>query len=308
MELSNFLELTTADIAEHVRQGGLRVCVFPINGTRRWYALEHGEKAEQNAQTYIALARERHLQICRMFFAHGIETLLTPTFGTYVQQRGERYMKLFTEYVTQLTAHPDYLSLYDEADVRVRFYGDYRKHLTQTPYEFVCEQFDRITAKTLPNGQHRLFYGVFAHDAAETTAERAVTYYQRYGHAPDKAALVEMYYGEPVPPVDLFIGFSKFRAFDMPLLTNGRESLYFTVSPSLYFTERQLREILYDFLFARRAHKTDYGSLTPDDRANVRNFYHANIGKTLGVGRVHTASGLWYPLPQVELIERFEND
>jgi tuberculosinol/isotuberculosinol synthase len=308
MDRKTFLGLSTSEIAQLVHEGGLKVCVFPINGTRRWYALEHGDKAEQSAQAYIALAREKHLQICRMIFDHGVETLLTPTFGTYVQQRGERYMRLFTEYVTQLTAHPDYLSLYNDFDVRVRFYGDYRKHLTDTPYGVVCEQFDSITSKTLHNGQHRLFYGVFAHDAAETAAELAVHYYQLHGRVPNKAELVEMYYGEPVPPVDLFIGFSKFRAFDMPLLTNGRESLYFTVSPSLYFNETQLREILYDFLFARRTRKTDYAALSAQDRVDVKNFYHQNIGRTLGVGTVHSGSGLWYPLPQVELTERFEHD
>ena len=118
---------------------------------------------------------------------------------------------------------------------------------------------------------------------------------------PDKRTLVELYYGEYVEPVDLFIGFSKFRAFDMPLLTTGTEDLYFTVSPSPYLTERQLRDILYDHLFTRPG-DLDYSAMDGDDWARMNGFYRANLGNTLGVGIKR--GEVWYPLPQVELPHR----
>jgi hypothetical protein len=308
MDIQTFLNLPTEAVAQYVREGGLKVCVMPMNGTRRWYTLEYGEKAELSFEHYFETTRQRHIDICKMFFEHGIETLLTPAFGVYVQNRGERYMQLFAESMSQLASNPAYTSFYNDYDVRVRFYGDYRKHLTGTKYASVCDLFDHATKQTITHSKHRLLFGIFAHDAAETTAELAIRYFQERGGVPDKATLIEMYYGEPLPPADLFIGFSKFRAFDMPLLTTGRESLYFTVSPSFYFDQYQLRQILYDFLFARRSRKLDYAELSPESRAELRGFYQTNAGQTIGVGRVHPLSGVWYPLPQVKLPETFEKE
>jgi len=301
MDRQAFLSLPTTEIAHRVKENGPQVCVFTVNGTRRWFALEYGGKAEHSAGSYFEAVKRRHLEICRLFFDHGVETLLFPAFGKYVVNRGEKYMRVVVEAMTQLTSHPDYVSFYKSYGVRLRFYGDYRKHLTGTPYASLCDLFDRAGEKALAAGQRRILVGVFAHNAAETVAELAVRYYQTHGRTPDIEALVEMYYGEPVPPVDMFIGFSKFRAFDMPLLSTGRESLYFMVSPSLSFTEQQLREILFDYLYTRRSRKTDYSALTTDAHASLKTFYDANIGQTVGVGGVHRLSGLWYPLPAVTL-------
>ncbi len=121
---------------------------------------------------------------------------------------------------------------------------------------------------------------------------------------PNKKTLVELYYGEAVPPVSFFIGFDKFSAFDMPLVAVGEEDLYFTVSPSPYLTARQLREILYDHMFTRHS-DAEYSTLEPNEWMLMREFYQANVGKTLGVGSLQARGGYWYPLPQVELPPNF---
>jgi adenosine tuberculosinyltransferase len=116
---------------------------------------------------------------------------------------------------------------------------------------------------------------------------------------PDKRALVEMYYGEWVAPVDLFIGFDKPSAFDVPLVATGSEDLYFTVTPSPYLSQRQLRAILYDHLYSRRGSDADYDSLDAGAWQVMKEYYRSNLGNTLGVGT--RAGNIWYPLPQVTL-------
>ena len=39
-----FLQLPTEEVAALVKATGQKVCVFPVNGTRRWFMLEHAEK------------------------------------------------------------------------------------------------------------------------------------------------------------------------------------------------------------------------------------------------------------------------
>jgi adenosine tuberculosinyltransferase len=300
MKPETFKTLSPSEIAQLTAAQGSKVCVFPVNGTRRWFMLEYKfQPGDDPAKAYVEACVQRQIEIYRMFFNYGVDTVLSPMFGPDLLERGQEYMEMAAHGLASLVNHPAMLAFYEECDVRVRFYGDYRKYFAGTSYTYLCDLFDEITARTLNHSRNRVFYGIFAHDPAETTAELAVRYHAKHGTVPNRRALVEMYYGESVPPVSLFIGFDKFSAFDMPLLNLGNEDLYFTVSPSSYFNEQQLRDILYDHLFARRVEETDYADLNPGDWLVMRQFYHQNLTKTLGVGAVQTQGNYWYPLPQV---------
>ena len=91
----------------------------------------------------------------------------------------------------------------------------------------------------------------------------------------------------------------------MPLVATGNEDLYFTIAPSLYLTEKQLRAILYDHLYTRPESETDYSNTTPEAWTFMKDFYRTNQGKTFGIGTRHKQGGFWYPLPQVEFPDHF---
>ena len=300
MDTKTFRNLQVSEVARIMRSDGPKVCVFPINGTRRWFMLEHAVPPDEDyAAVYCSVAADRHLDLYRLLFEHGIDTLLTPIFGPDLLARGEAYGKMAIEGLALLATHPAFLEFYQAYQVRVRFYGDYRRFLDSTPYAYLVDLLDEVTVQTAAHDRHRLFFGVCAHDATETIAGLAVRYHTKHGQVPDKRTLVELYYGEYVEPADLFIGFDKFCVFDMPLLATGDEDLYFTVSPSPYLSERQLRAILYDHLFTRRGEEQDYSILGHDGRQWMKDFYGRNREKTLGVGL--KKGEIWYPLPQVEL-------
>jgi adenosine tuberculosinyltransferase len=300
ISLDRFLALDTPHLAELVRTSGPQVCVFPVNGTRRWFMLEHARQAgEDPYQAYLDHATQNHISLYRMFFEHGIDTLLSPIFGSDILLRGGDYMQQIGAAGLALPANgADFLKFYDEFDVRVHFYGDYRKHLSKTPYSYLCEVFDEVADKTSRHSSHRLFFGVFSSDATETVAELAIHHFTEFHSIPDRHKLVELYYGEFVEPVNLFIGFEKFTAFDMPLVALGSEDLYFTVCPSPYLSQKQLREILYDHLFTRQEPEPDYSTLSPQAWEAMRSFYRTNQDVTLGVGS--TRDGIWYPQKNVE--------
>lgn len=209
-------------------------------------------------------------------------------------------MAMVAEGLAHLASHPVFLGFFEEYQVRVRFYGDYDKFFRGTRYAGVLETFEKVTALTAGNDRFRLLFGVCAGDATESIAALAVQYYVDHGTVPDRKKLIELYYGEPIGGVNLFIGFDKPCVFDMPMVATGNEDLYFTVSPSFYLTERHLRKILYDHLYSRRS-EPNYGAMTAADWGLMRDFYRANHEKTLGIGVRHEPSDFWYPLPQVEL-------
>jgi hypothetical protein len=234
-----------------------------------------------------------------MLFDHGIETILAPLLSLHHLKRDGYMHQVAGEGLAWPASHRSYLDFYQAYDVRVRFYGDFRKHLAPTQYAHLSDSFDDIATQTAAHRRHRLFYGVFANDPISTTAELVIDYYMANGHVPDKRTVVELYYGEYIKPVSLFISFSKVRVFDMPLVTTGVTDLYSAVSPLLYLDVKNLRTILYDHLYTRRMDKSSYAELEQEDWKWMRDFYRANLGRTLGVGIQRR--GIWYPLPQVKM-------
>jgi tuberculosinol/isotuberculosinol synthase len=298
VDQETFLKLSTLEVAKLVRAAGPQVCVFPVNGTRRWFMLEHAQDVKDDpVQAYLDITGKEHIKLYKLCFEHGLDTLVNPIFGSTHFMRNNEYMqKIGADGMARLTTHPDFLSFYKNYNVRVHFYGNYRKELAKTPFAYLIDLFDTITKDTTRNNGHRLFYGIFANDATEMIAELSVQYFQKTGQIPTRDELVELYYGEYVEPASLFIGFSKLKVYDYPLLALGKENLYFTVAPSLYLNASQLRMILYDHIYLRDIEELDYAQMPKQDFLSMQNLYRAGRENTLGIGELH--DGIWYPILQ----------
>lgn len=298
MDQNTFLRLPAAEVAKLVRAAEPQVCVFAVNGTRRWFKLEYGDNQQNEEQSYVDAVGKRFIELCKMFFDHGLDTLLSPVFGAQHLARSGAYMqKVGVRGLVHMATHPDFLDFYRKYKIRVRFYGNYRKRLAGTPFADLCDLFDEVSKVTARNDSRRLFYGVFANDATETISQLSIEHFQKTGRPPTREEIVELYYGEYIQPADLFIGFSKLRVYDYPLLNLGREDLYFTIAPSLYLNEPQLRSILYDHIYLRRIENEDYAEMSEENYRLMRDFYLANRETTLGVGALH--GGIWVPDPQI---------
>ena len=289
-----FLELPNADVAARVQSTGHKVCVFPVNGTRRWFVLEHAEKIGKDFfNAYMDEAIKNHVELCKLLFDHGIQTILAPVFGRELMHRGDEYtQRVGIDGLVRTATDPHYRQFFEQYNVKVRFYGDYRDVLAGTPYEYALKAIYEVTEATKQNTAYRLFFGVFADEVTDTIARFSVEHYLAHSSVPDKETLIRKYYGEDLPPVSLFIGFDKFSVFDMPLLANGEEDLYFSVSPSPYMTERQLRAILYDHIYVRRMPEPDYTQLSPEELGWLKAYYHQNKDHAFGVGRLKF--NLWF--------------
>lgn len=295
ISLKEFLQLPTEEVAKLVRASGPKVVVFPINGTRRWFTLEYGsESFDDPIAAYMEIASQRHIELYRLFFDHGIDTLITPAFGPDLLLRGDEYVRrIGAGGLAQLAEHPAFLDFYDDYDVRVHFYGDHRRFLHGTEFGYLSDLFDAASERTSSHKGFRMFFGIFGNDATQAAAEYSVQYFQQHNRIPEKRKMIEMYYGEYIEPVSFFIGFDRFSAFDMPLIATGEEDLYFTVSPSLYMNASQLRGILYDHIYLRRSPDPEYSSMSREELQELRNFYIQNREYTLGTGEL--LHGIWTP-------------
>lgn len=293
--LERFLQLPTEEVATLVSATGHKVCVFPVNGTRRWFMLEHADKiADDFIAAYMDESIKNHVELCAMLFNHGIQTILAPVFGRELMHRGDEYTRrVGIDGLVRTATDENYRNFFARYQVKVRFYGDYRDVLTGTPYEYALKSMYEVTEATRLHSRFQLYIGVFADESVETIARLSVEHYLAQGNVPDRNALIRKYYGEELPPVSIFIGFDKFSAFDMPLLSTGEEDLYFSVSPSPYMTERQLRTILYDHIYLRRTPEPDYTKLSPSQLDWLRDYYRTRQDDVLGAGKLKF--DLWLP-------------
>ena len=291
----DFLQLPTENVAALVKASGPKVCVFPVNGTRRWFMLEHAAEIQEDFfEAYMNASIQNHVELCALLFNHGVEIILAPVFGRELMNRGDEYtQRVGIDGLVRTATDKNYRRFFEEYNVKVRFYGDYREVLTGTPYDYALTSMDEVIETTKHNSQFRLFFGVFADEFAETIARMSVEHFLAQGAVPDKQTLIRGYYGEDLPPVSLFIGFDKFSVFDMPLLGTGQEDLYFSLSPSPYMTQHQLRAILYDHLYVRSTPEPDYTKLTQEELNWLREYYRRNKDSAFGVGKLKF--NLWIP-------------
>ncbi|HLO15430.1 MAG TPA: hypothetical protein VK206_11405 [Anaerolineales bacterium] len=291
----HFLQLPTEEVAALVKATGHKVCVFPVNGTRRWFMLEHAEKIKGDFfEAYMDTSIKNHVELCVMLFEHGIDTILAPVFGRELMRRGDEYtQRVGIDGLVRTATDQNYREFFARYNVKVRFYGDYRDVLIGTPYEYALKSMYEVTEATKYNTGYQLFFGVFADEVTETISRLSIEHYLAEGGVPDKQTLIRKYYGQDVSPVSLFIGFDKFSVFDMPLLATGEEDLYFSVSPSPYMTQHQLRAILYDHIYVRPIPDPDYRELTTDELNWLRDYYRKNKDYAFGVGKLQ--SNIWIP-------------
>ncbi len=292
MPLEDFLQLPTEEVAALVRASGTKVCVFPFNGTQRWFLLEYSAGDEEElGETYMAEMAKAYIRLYKLVFDHGIETVVAPVFGKHTLERGEEYMLAVGQYMTILADYPEFVSFYKDYGVRVRFYGDYKKEL-KNRYQHIVQSFDQVTELTLAHDKHRLLYGVCADEATEAISELTIQHYIAHNKVPSRAELIQMYYGEQIEKADLFIGFESFTVFDHPMLNTGDENMYFMVSPSLYMTQTLLRRILFDHMYLRPVPEPDYRRMSQDDFETMRKVYRNGCDDAFGVGVLQ--GDIWY--------------
>ena len=290
-----FLELPVNEVAAIVKATGKKVVVFPVNGTRRWFMLEHADKIGADFfQAYMDESIKNHIELCAMLYDHGIHTILAPVFGRELMHRGDEYTRrVGMEGLVRTATDKNYRDFFETYKVKVRFYGDYHDVLKGTEFESVLGSLFEAMDATKTNNGLNLYFGVFADEVTETISRLSVEHYLALGAIPDKETLIRKYYGEDLPPVSIFIGFDKFSVFDMPLLATGEEDLYFSISPSPYMTERQLRAILYDHIYVRRTPEPNYTKMGSEELDWLREYYHRNKDFALGAGKLKF--NLWFP-------------
>lgn len=255
-----------------------RTVVWAAGGTRRQAHLEGVADAD-----YIDWALEHQLRVAHLIFGLGVHHLFMPILGPpQVREIGPYGERLFRSLFT--IGNRRTRDLYAHYDIRVRAYGQQR-------VPGLGALMDDLAAETDQHQAGTLWYSLVIEDEFEAVvdANRAAA----AANATSWDAMVQAFYREPVPPVEVFIGFGKPMAgYLLPPLLSERAHCYWPTFPSYMLNEEDLRTIFWDWRFARATWRADkrgrYDAL--DDTRLAAYYQHRAI---LGVGRQE--GGFWYP-------------
>ncbi len=298
MDVETFQALPVEEVARLIGQRGPQVCALPFNGTRRWFLMNQGALGSDD---YLEVAAKKTVEITKLIFDHGVTTLLSPILGKDIVDRGQSdktYAEILHSY-SLLATSPTFLDFFATYGVRVGFYGDFRARMRHASLSHVIDAYETLVESTRQNDRYRIFWGLFANDPIEQVARIVIDFHRERGRAPDRREIVSRYYGDYIAPIDIFIGSDRPSVYDVPLLSLGSESLYFTVAPSFCMDRRLLRSILYDHMYARQVIE-HYNNVTPAAVADFERFYEVNRYQVLGVGRLSKTENFWYPVTRIE--------
>ncbi|GEM_PF-5296744 len=309
----DFISLPLEKVLDIVEKAGRpRTVCFTPDGTRRaaivWYGLDPGSP-DFDRKKY-SFEHPIFMENLMLIYDHGAENLLVPILNHKNLERPREFIE-GTVYpgVRELLVGDEWDEFYREYDVRVRCYGD-RQHLLDKGFEKLVEWMEDVENRTAGHKKRRLFWGICCSNSIEHTrlAHLGARFFSRKSRLPTRDELIEMYYGEVVPDVEIFIRPSEVRDSDLtpPIVTGSRAQFYFPVVSSMVkFDARLYRRILYDYLYNRpgvmgkRYYSGD--SFTPEEKEFLRRFYAMNMYEVLGVGM--RIGPHWIPTTRIHLPE-----
>ena len=309
-----FIRLSNEEIANIIKtERRPKVAMLIPDGNRRYAMsfLNIMPKSKDFETEYMRQNSENFMRNIKMMFDHGLETLFVPCLKHENLYRDKNYVEGITQYALKLIFSDEkWIDFYNENNIKVKIYGDL-DYISNKGFDDLIQIVKDLEKITSNNNKHKLFYGLACSNKYEypRLMDLAIDFYKNNNRYPTYKEKIEMYYGENVNEVDLFIRPTAIRDSDIqpPLISGNKTQMYFLVAPdNLSFNRDVFRNILYDFLFCRNS---IFGSKTyqnemiaKSDLEEIKDFYLLNKSKVIGLGE--KIGPFWIPQINIQIPKR----
>jgi hypothetical protein len=297
-----FLALPDAEIATLVHDQKLPILgVYVPDGSRR-LVLAYSDavpNTEHFNRLCATLPAQYLLNSLKVFFSHGLSTLMVPILSRSVLNRGKDYRRDTALVGLQLLFHDEtWQAFYEEQDIRVRVYGE-PEQLIGTDCEPALEWIHDVCQRTSGHCSHSLNFAIGESAwLGDDIAKAGIAFFQTHGRVPTREEQIQAYYGENLPQADFFIMTSKMSGMGaLPrFLVNGDTRIYFLpAAGALGLNEHTFRTILFDLLYGRGTLLGGYieGDWSSSDRKALQDFYRRSAQTIIGIGE--QVDNIWVP-------------
>ena len=280
---------------------GPRVVTLVDDGTRRTGLISYRMNLSQEefmVKLNRRLARP-FMDTYELLFRQGADHIFTPamTHGRYALD--ENYQRQIIAYANEVFGGEFWREWFHTQKIHCRLYGD-REMLQEHGYGRTLELADALASET--KGYARKLWLGFACSTAieqirfaENRALEGGRRHDKHQYQNGYPDLVRAYYGEDVPPVDVFIRPCECRLSEtMPPFLGEYAECYFTPVPATEMRGDWYRKVLYDFMFVRRrtfGAKSYRENLEPQALEYLRGYYERHATTVMGLG--HRVGGFW---------------
>ncbi|MBN1351704.1 hypothetical protein JXJ21_19980 [candidate division KSB1 bacterium] len=293
MDKKIFLELSSAEVVRIITQRNKPgVVIFVPDGTRKMTRIlsNLSPPDDEFYFEYARLTTEMFLNNLRVFFDHGLETLLVPLVSTHVLRRNEQFRQITLQQgFKALFGSNAWLDFYDENQIQVNVYGDLQL-LEESGFSDCLKWIEAARHRTAKHTRHQLFYGLAApENCGMALSTLAIQFYKETGREPAHADLVRIFYGKALPQANIFIMSTKLAGLGAlpPFICDRNTQVYYLAAPGvLALTRDTYRQILYDYLFGRcqpdvtNAINEKYGAIE-----QLKQFYAEHQFSIVGLGK-----------------------
>lgn len=297
-----FMGLEKSEVAELLEHAGSpRTVVLVPDNTRRTGILYKDIKSNSRyfERDLFNTLSSPFRRLIKTVFDHGIKTLFIPSLTHGNLSRNKKYVDSHFKIATRLILNEErWINFYEENGIRVRIYGD-ASLIQSLGYHDFFNWARNLEAATEAHSRHTLFWGYACTGSIETMRiiDLCIDFSEKHGRRPSNKEIMELYYGEYVDDVDLFIRPGEIRDSDcQPPLISGNAQMYFPMCPLTELDEDFFKEILYDYLFCRvtSGGRKEYSKkMDSSELQRIKTFYHQNRDTIIGLGE--RIGDFWVP-------------
>ncbi len=300
--IDSFLAASSQEIVSYIKEKGRpRLGVFVPDGSRR-LVLSFTNAIPDTPDFYqlcATLPAQHLLSSLKVFFEHGLETLLVPILSRSVLNRGNNYRQLTAlTGLRLLFTDPEWLDFYTAYEIQVRIYGDLN-YLVETECEPALSWINHVCKKTASFQKHTLYLAIGeSPNLNEDVAAMTVAFYKEHGRTPTHQEQIQVYYGQKLPMADFFIMTSKMSGLGaLPhfLIHSDTELYFLPTAGSIGLNTVTYRMVLYDMLFERNSPLSNYAhrGMKAKERVALKKYYMQEAQTIIGLG--NRIGEIWVP-------------
>ncbi len=265
-----------------------------LGGTRRAYLAQGGNLGSTEGHMgYFSWIEQSQRELLDDLYGLGVSTLLT--VQRIPSGRGATYSRGASQIVSSLLGdlRGDW---YAKRGLRVTVAGDLEQIEESTGIEGFAAISRRLAEQTAGGTGGRLVY-LFRGDWADAAEEAAWGYRlgTQLGRAPTQEELVEAFYGQPVPPLTLYLGSGRPQLTRLrPPFINGAEDCYWSANCPVRLRPQDWQRLITDHLTVRRTTGNRSYPSDPETLASIAQAVAEADGVIVGLGRRHPF-GFWLP-------------
>jgi hypothetical protein len=257
-----------------------KAMVIAPGGTRRAAALAG---IDPNGHAYVRWSFEQMTAQFDMMFRHGVQHLFTGAITPNQWKEVGKYRDHLLGWVKEYLMGEFALETYIRHGWRVRLTGWQAIPELEEVAALLAEKTPKQSARTL---------WFWALPSYEPVWEMLLATAHQSG-ARSREELIRATYGEDLPLISLYLGFSKpeVSPVHLPPLLAGQVQCYWSVRPGYTLDEAEFRKILYDYACLRPTWRADKTGRAENAIAYKEAWMR---GPTLGLG-MRLGEDFWYP-------------